>query len=159
MSRNKDGQTSHSTALKLADEMFSRYRRSLACKERGDLDQRYVRCITCGEPKDIMRLDCGHCNPRGDMRTRFDIYNTEAQCGNCNRFGNGQTIKFLAKIKERYGEERHAYIVECGETMCIKKYNTFELLEKASAYQTLSINIWEEEGIKYPWAKKRIPER
>lgn len=159
MKQTKQGTTKHSEALKLADTMFSRLRRSEWALETGSIDDGWFRCVTCGKPTDIKNGDCGHCVPRGVMNVRFCKTNTAGQCGSCNRFGNGQTIKFLKSIKNREGQEEHDRLVSIGESHDITKYNAVELLEMAKSFQDQAVKLYHENGLKYPWPVSRIPER
>ena len=157
-SKTKSGATKHGAAMKLADDMFSRLRRTEWAIETGSLEQMYFRCVTCGRVTDIKNGDNGHCIPRGIMKLRFCKTNTAGQCGNCNRFGNGQTILFLKSIREREGQEEHDRLVMIGESHDITKYNAIELLEMARSFQNEVIKIWHDAGLAYPWEVKKIPE-
>lgn len=148
----------HQKALKLADSMFSRLRRTEWCIQTGSLEQTYFRCVTCGNFTDLKNGDNGHCIPRGVMRLRFTKTNTAGQCGRCNRYGNGQTILFLKSIREREGKAEHDRLVEIGERNESFKYTTPELLDMARSYQTEAIKIWHTEGLAYPWPVEKIPE-
>jgi len=164
-SKTKSGTTKHGAAMKLADDMFSRLRRTEWAIETGSLEPAmgfesgYFRCVTCGNIQEIKRQgQCGHCIPRGVMKLRFCKTNTAGQCGNCNRFGNGQTILFLKSIREREGQEEHDRLVKIGESHDITKYNAIELLEMARSFQNEVIKIWHDAGLAYPWEVKKIPE-
>lgn len=138
--------------------MFSRLRRTEWAIQTGDLAQGYFRCVTCQRPTDIKSGDNGHCIPRGVMRLRFTKTNTAGQCGNCNRFGNGQTILFLKSIREREGQVEHDRLVEIGERQEVFKYNVQELLSIAKTFQEEAIRLWKDEGLPYPWKEEKIPE-
>jgi hypothetical protein len=157
--KKKDGTTKHSKAMSLADQAFSRYIRSRASDESHGLESKTMQCITCERTIEIMKGDCGHCNPRGDMRTRYDDVNCSGQCAYCNQYGNGQTIKFLAAIREKHGQEEHDRIVKIGETKSITKLHVYELLEIARDYDTKAMRFWSMAGLPYPWKKLSIPEK
>lgn len=147
----------HSTAMKKADQMFSRLRRTEWAIETGSLENGgYFRCVTCGKVIAIKNGDCGHCVPRGVMETRFDKSNTAGQCTACNRFCNGQTIKYLDNIKTRLGETEYNRLIEADLHKSIIKYTTPELYEMAKEYQEEVLQLWSLAGEDYPWAVERF---
>jgi hypothetical protein len=154
--KKKDGGVTIGYAMGKADQMFSQLRRTMGAQENGTLETGLAVCVTCNKVMSIMALQNGHCVPRGVKETRFLIVNTGCQCATCNRFGNGQTIKFLKYIKEKYGEKIHAQLIEAGERKSTKKYKAYELMEMAREYQEKAIKIWEEAGLQYPWKKEKL---
>lgn len=156
-SKNKDGRTSHSRALKYCDDWFSRKRRSEWSIDTSGLSSGGFTCVTCRQFTLIKNGDCGHCIPRGEMRARFLVMNTAGQCGKCNRYNNGETIKFLYSIENRYGLDVREKLEEIGRGARGKTYTTPELLEMAEKFQNETLKIWEKEGLPCPWKKERIP--
>jgi len=63
------------------------------------------RCISCDETKPYEQADCGHYINRQHMATRYHEMNCSAQCRKCNRFLEGNIIKYRKGLLKRYGEE------------------------------------------------------
>lgn len=85
------------------DCVFSEYirlRDALAAKMQG-----YIRCISCGDIKHWKSMDCGHYENRKFMYLRFNEQNCNAQCRECNRFTEGEKVKYRIGLVKKIGED------------------------------------------------------
>lgn len=62
-------------------------------------------CITCGKRVSRHNLQAGHFVSRRHKLRAYDERNIHAQCGGCNKFGKGETLKYRKVLIELYGEE------------------------------------------------------
>ena len=84
--------------IKKLDNLFSKYKRLSALTPQG-----YIRCFTCNGFFTYRQIDCGHYIGREYMGTRYENRNTEPQCHDCNRFGEGRKDVFALKLQKKYG--------------------------------------------------------
>lgn len=83
-----------------ADKYFSIYIRRRDADEWGE-----VKCCTCSNRGHWKLFDCGHFIPRGKLATRYDERNCHSQCAHCNRFLNGNLVKYEIFLRSKYGNE------------------------------------------------------
>lgn len=62
-------------------------------------------CFTCQRQFHINYLEAGHCFAGRRNARLFDVLITKAQCGYCNRYKNGEPVKFQKRLAEIHGEE------------------------------------------------------
>lgn len=101
-----------SNAKEMLDKVFSIYIRRRDCRDGTG------RCISCGRPITFTTCDAGHYIPRTHTATRWNIYNVNAQCRECNRMKDGNASNYRIGLIERYGlpvvdkleQERHATV-------------------------------------------------
>jgi len=76
------------------DRIFSLYVRY---RDRGQ-------CITCSVKRPPKEMQNGHYIARSNMATRFDEWNCNAQCFQCNVFKSGNYPKYALALKDKYGD-------------------------------------------------------
>lgn len=85
-------------------------------------------CVTCGVVKSWIRLQGGHCIPRG-LGGRSGVYfnekNLGAQCAPCNAWEQGRRKEFEAAIIEQHGQEVMDELIRLDKT---NRYDSFEYL-------------------------------
>lgn len=102
------------------DRVFSKYIRVRDCYPNG----KFV-CISCGKVKGIEESDCGHFISRGNMATRYDERNCNAECRFCNRFDNSHLVGYQRRLINKIGMEEFNKMVQLSHT--IKKWDKSEL--------------------------------
>lgn len=60
-------------------------------------------CISCGKSIAFSTCDAGHYITRGNMATRFNEKNVNAQCRDCNRFRDGNIPGYERGLIRRHG--------------------------------------------------------
>ena len=80
------------------DDAFSEYIRLRDADENG-----IVTCITCGDKRHWMGVDCGHFVPRINMATRWELKNSHGQCRLCNSTQDGKEKEHAEAIDRLYG--------------------------------------------------------
>lgn len=80
------------------DSIFSQYIRLRDSDEYG-----MIICISCGKRVRWKESDAGHFISRGNMSLRFNKYNVNAQCKQCNQYECGNIEKYTVEIKRKYG--------------------------------------------------------
>lgn len=60
------------------------------------------RCVTCGS---YQGLQCSHFYSRRYLSIRFNLVNCNAQCRDCNRLHNMDTVRYRRYRQATYGEE------------------------------------------------------
>lgn len=80
------------------------------------------------------------------MSTRFSEQNCASQCGKCNRFEQGNDVKFRAALVEKYGEDR-IQILEALHKIT-RKISKFELEQIAKYYKEKAILEANKKGLK-----------
>lgn len=86
-----------SRAREILDRVFSIYIRRRDCRDGTG------RCISCSRPITFTTCDAGHYIPRTHTATRWNIYNVNAQCRECNRMKDGNASNYRIGLIERYG--------------------------------------------------------
>jgi len=83
-------------------KVFSEFIRLRDADENG-----YVRCITCGFSYHWRGVDAGHYWPQGSCKfLKFCEENVAGQCKRCNKWGQGEQVKFREALVKKYGEEK-----------------------------------------------------
>jgi len=109
-------------AMKTADMRFSQYIRLK--HSIGNGNDRYCRCVTCGNIKPIKQVDCGHWIGRENKGTRYMEANCRPQCKHCNYFKGGRQHDFeQALIKELGVSEVNMIRLAANQT---KKLSSFD---------------------------------
>ena len=85
---------------KLYWSLFSRWIRLKAA----DIRTGYIVCFICGKPVHWTNADTMHYIPRRHGATRFNLYNNHAGCVECNRYKDGNLVKYAKRLTEVYGE-------------------------------------------------------
>jgi NAD-dependent oxidoreductase involved in siderophore biosynthesis len=112
-----------STLIKEADTQISIFVRLTAADERGT-----VICVSCGAKLYWSDADCCHYIDRGNMATRYDLYNLAPGCRDCNRFNpDDHKEKFAQYITQKHGAG-HLEILKFGQHL-LKKWMRHELEE------------------------------
>lgn len=111
---------------------FSRYIRLRdAIKTTGTKDE--ATCITCDTRYPIKNMHAGHFLPGRHNSVLFDERNVHAQCGVCNMWRKGNTVKYFRKMQLMYGDNVINELEKLdGET---KQYKQHELQELIDTYQ------------------------
>jgi len=125
MIRKTNKKPSRSTAMRKADEAFSRFIRT---RDSQLFSGRAFRCISCGKILPIEQADCGHYVNRQHMSLRYSELNCNAQCAHCNRFDEGNMQGYREGLIHKIGLAK------------------VELLE-ASKHQTNKLSAFELEAI------------
>jgi 5-methylcytosine-specific restriction endonuclease McrA len=60
-------------------------------------------CCTCGKTGEE-GMQCGHYIPRGNMNTRWDEDNCNAQCVGCNVFRKGNMDEYALFMVKKHGD-------------------------------------------------------
>ena len=89
---------------KKAWNLFSKYIRLRDCLETTGTPD-YGICCTCGIKYHFKELQAGHFIPGRHNSILFDERNVHAQCVGCNRFKQGNTVKYFRFMQNKYGEE------------------------------------------------------
>ena len=99
--------------VKKLDTVFSKYIRLRDCiKTTGTVHS--FKCCTCGQIKPADQADAGHFIGRKYYSTRWNQINVHAQCRSCNRFNQGEQIKYLDFIILTYGKAQY-------DRLCMKR--------------------------------------
>lgn len=77
-----------------ADQVFSLYIRN---RDQGV-------CITCGIKKPVKEMQAGHFVSRRHLATRYDEWNVNCQCMQCNVFLKGNMVKYAKALMDKYGD-------------------------------------------------------
>jgi hypothetical protein len=96
--------------IEVADAVFSRWIRT-----RDDYT-----CVLCGSK---IRPQCGHLVKRGKNYVRFDEFNCNCQCANCNQYHNYYPERYTIWFIERYGFAKYKELV--NEAMKLPTKKTF----------------------------------
>lgn len=97
----------YSTLKNKMDRLFSEFVRRRAADENG-----MVRCVCCRVLKPWKELQCGHFVTRGRLATRWDIENSNPQCGRCNVLLRGNAVGYARFLENRYGPSIFATLEE-----------------------------------------------
>ena len=98
-------------------------------------------CITCSKTGTVAFLDdttgklrftkgwnAGHFVTRGNLITRFVESNVNLQCAfRCNNMRSGETVKYRAALKEKYGDEVPGELEKMAEENQYYKFTREEL--------------------------------
>lgn len=105
--RVKKRKTGVQRARDRADTWFSRFIRlkysHLVYEINGEA--RYCYCYTCGNPKHIKAIDCGHYINREHMQVRYNSNNARPQCTLCNKYKSGRHTKFEQLLIDEIGQQ------------------------------------------------------
>jgi hypothetical protein len=117
-------------------EVFSEYVRRRDAKKFEALGYApdRVKCITCdfvGHWK--YDFDAGHFISRKQKGTKFDERNVNAQCGGCNKFGQGMQLVHARAIDKIHGKGTADLLEQKGREYC--KWMDFEYIEKIEEYK------------------------
>jgi len=122
--------------------LFSKLRRMEDCQRTtGTLD--YGNCITCSKLVRRTEADAGHFIKRNFAATFFDPRNVHLQCKRCNKYGDGETLKYRRAIIALYGE---GVDVELEDKATEEKHFTVPELEELKANLKVKIKELEQEG-------------
>lgn len=109
MESKEEGQVKTGVSIRTLDELFSKF---IRCRDTNSTfngkimdGEGYGKCITCGNIKGFIDLDCGHYIGRQFYATRWNPINCAAQCRYCNRFNEGMKGAFRVELVRRHGEE------------------------------------------------------
>jgi hypothetical protein len=91
-------QSDNSKLIVKVDREFSDVVRLTAADERGMCE-----CITCGNKKHWLEMECGHFVKRRHMATRYDLQNCGPQCTTCNCHNDGREEDHANYIDRTYG--------------------------------------------------------
>jgi hypothetical protein len=97
--KNSTKNESVSSLKKKAWDLFSKYIRLKGSDWRG-----YGKCVTCDEVKEWKRLQAGHFIPGRRNSILFDERNVHIQCDGCNRWKQGNTVKYFRFMQKTYGD-------------------------------------------------------
>src|SRR3990167_8413376 len=90
-------------------------------------------CITCDKRYPIKNLHAGHFIPGRHNSILFDERGVHAQCGVCNLWLKGNTVKYYEKMKVMYGQDVIDELEKLDEPK--RQYKSFELLEMIDIYK------------------------
>lgn len=121
-------QKSLSVLISELDEVFSLWIRLRDTDSFG-----YGKCITCERRIHYREGDCGHFVHRQHMATRFDERNCALQCRDCNRFNDGEQIKFAIALDRKHGPGTWDYLQFFAKTTV--KLTRPEVEEMATYYR------------------------
>jgi hypothetical protein len=96
------------------DKPFHEYIR----RRDADNESGYCQCISCKKPIHFTESDAGHFISRGQLATRWDERNVNAQCRKCNRFEYGRQFEYSLNIG-----------TELAETLLQDSRQIFKLME------------------------------
>lgn len=110
--------------VKIAQQVFNKYIR-LRDKDRG--------CISCGKPL-VGKFDAGHMySAGGHWSIRFNEYNVNGQCVECNQHKHGNVLEYRQGLIKRYGWDIEVKLhTEATKT---RKYSIEELKEIIATYK------------------------
>ena len=99
------------TLRNLADKHFSIYIRTRDAdrylEDNEGLSLLAGKCITCPKVEPIKFMDAGHFITKARCKPlKYDEYNANLQCHNCNRFEYGQQYKHGKAIIDKWGSEQ-----------------------------------------------------
>lgn len=125
----------HKSISKAKEEtwkVFSRYIRMRDClRTTGTLE--FGKCITCTAQISIKEADAGHFVPGRRNSILFDETCVHLQCRRCNRFLNGEPLKYRRAIIALYGEGKDIELED--RALAERKYSMIELYELKEYYQ------------------------
>ncbi len=104
-----------------------------------------VKCCTCSTIKIWPRMDAGHFIPRGSRGQSgvyFDERNINAQCGECNKYREGNTLAYREFMIQKYGQD----VVDelRALDLMVKSYNVFELMKIELMYKAMYVELLKE---------------
>ena len=90
-------------------------------------------CITCDTNYPIKNLHAGHFIPGRHNSILFDERGVHAQCGICNLWRKGNTVKYFRKMQQMYGDK----VIEELEQLDTqtRQYKRPELLDMIYSYK------------------------
>jgi septum formation topological specificity factor MinE len=80
--------------------VFSKYIRQKYSDWKGD-----AACVTCGVVRPWKEMQAGHFIPGRHNSILFDERNVHVQCDGCNRWKQGNTVKYFRFMQQKYGDE------------------------------------------------------
>lgn len=100
-------------------------------------------CISCG--REIVfgdsKCQAGHYIDAGaNGRLRFDLFNINGQCCNCNAFNNGNKLGYREGLIKKYGEEKEKELFE-GRKNTLLKVDKIWYIEEIIKYEELLKNL------------------
>jgi 5-methylcytosine-specific restriction endonuclease McrA len=64
-------------------------------------------CVSCGQSPYHGQRHASHFRPRSAAsQLKFNVFNTNASCAQCNKFKSGNLIPYRVELVRRIGEER-----------------------------------------------------
>ena len=99
--RKKTKLPSITKLIKQADAILSIQVRGLDKDPEG-----FANCYTCPAYQPRKMLQCGHWISRRHKAVRWHRDNVRIQCGGCNKFRNGEPIKFRKNLVAEIGAQR-----------------------------------------------------
>lgn len=129
-----------SDAKRTADKWFSIYIRLRDSNSNG-----MCRCITCDKVKHWKEMDCGHFQSRRYLLTRYDAWNANAQCQNCNKWNNGEQFKHGKAIDAKFGKGTANDMEKKARGM--QKMTKQDVMELARDFKEQAEELAEEKGI------------
>lgn len=110
---------------------FVKYRDAVEFTKEG---KPIAACITCGREVSGNSLHAGHFIGRRHKKVAYDERNLNAQCAGCNKWNNGEPLKYRRALLEMYGksvvEELEQAQYETG-----KHWTPAQLEEKYKLYK------------------------
>jgi hypothetical protein len=141
--------TPRQSAMKDADDWFSRYIRIKYAKQSGNTW--YCECYTCKKPISVARIQNGHWQRRGYKTVRFDPNNARPQCLKCNYYESGKPELFEIRLITELGEEEVDRIKNLAQE--IGEDNEIFYLEQAAKYEKLTMEELKNKGIDVWWKR------
>ena len=135
------------TWINKLDTVFSLYIRLRDSKHYG---YRNFRCISCGEPKSVDQMDCGHFVSRNCMALRWDERNAHGECQKCNRFLSDHLIGYRRNLIIKLGEDA---ISGSAIAYALEPQKKLELIKKMGEQR-----VQELEAMKYTTKKWGVEE-
>ena len=96
-------------------------------------------CISCG--REIIygdsKCQAGHyidCGANG--RLRFDLFNLNGQCCNCNAFNNGNKLGYREGLIKKYGEAKEKELFE-GRKDSLSGMDKLDIIQEIIRYKKL----------------------
>ena len=121
--RKKLSQMTVAKLDKLYWKLFSRWVRLQAA----DQQTGNVKCFICGSIQHWTNTDCSHYVPRANVCTRYNIYNNQACCTNCNRNLDGNLKLYAKRLDRKFGVGTAEKLTYLGRQSC--KAERYEYVE------------------------------
>ena len=102
LKRRKSKKTDRKYWIDRLDEVFSLY---IRMRDSREFHYRAFRCISCGDVKPFVQMDCGHFVGRACMALRWNEQNCSGECRFCNRMTSSHLLYYRKNLIIKLGTD------------------------------------------------------
>lgn len=137
---------------------FARARRQfqLCVRLTESNEEGYGTCVTCGRIKFYQHADGGHFIPVGrkTYSVALDENNCHFQCRNCNRYQEGNRLRYRDWMVKKYGEEFVEKLIL--KSKMISKIQTGDLIYWEKFYKQKNAELLKQKKLQYGYLHPRL---